>query len=160
MKWPIMYGMWKFCTIFAGAWSFVAFGYMLIITSSPLTELGAIQISWTYSLYLQPIKISVTLFTIPAAIFYVWRHFFFHSGHFIAINRWRTFKWYYRVFVNFRDSINTSTVHRTVTDLWIICSQICVYVTALLQLGISIFFSLKRNWSMRKEGFFFRFVTD
>jgi hypothetical protein len=39
MKWPIIYGMWKFCTIFAGAWSFVAFGYMLIITFSPLTEL-------------------------------------------------------------------------------------------------------------------------
>jgi len=39
MKWPIIYGMWKFCTTFAGAWSFVAFGYVLIITTSPLTEL-------------------------------------------------------------------------------------------------------------------------
>ena len=39
MKWPNICGMWKFCTIFAGAWSFVAFGDMLLITSSPLTDL-------------------------------------------------------------------------------------------------------------------------
>jgi hypothetical protein len=77
----------------------------------------------------------------------------FHLDHFIAINRWHTFKWYDCGFVNFRDSINSSTVHRTVTDLRIICNQICVFVTALLQLGILIFFSLKRNWSVRKEGF-------
>jgi len=84
-----------------------------------------------YSLYLRP-------FSMCGGIL-------FHLDHSIAINRWRTFKWYDCGFVNFRDSINTSTVHRTVTNLRIICNQICVYVTALLQLGILIFFSLKRN---------------
>jgi hypothetical protein len=38
-KWPTVYGTRKFPTIFEGAWSFIAFSYMLIVISSSLTEL-------------------------------------------------------------------------------------------------------------------------
>lgn len=102
---------------------------------------GPFRFLWPYSLYRQP-------FSMCGGIL-------FHLDDFIAINRWRTFKWYDCGFVNFRDCINTSTVHRTVTDLRVICNQICVYVTALLQLGILIFFSLKRNSNVRKRGILF-----